>query len=383
LAIALKKPLASLSANPYDVVVVGAGPTGSHAAYLIAREGFSTLLLERENVPGLHNACGGGLGYFLKDLFEIPDHIVQKTVSKVKLGLSDLDKLYESDRPLYISVRRAEFDAFLARRAVENGAVLLCGHRAVDYDPLTREVVCLRRSDKQTVRFAAKIVIFADGPRTLAYRSCKIGLAPEKASLVGIAKELEAEGNEHDAFEFIFDERRLPYGYLWVFPCRDVLNVGIGGPKDLLEGKADRMLEEFIESRPDLRGRKAVTVKSGLIPSFLSGKLHGEGVMVIGDAAGFVNPLTGGGIFLGMKSAQIAAKTALEAIRLGRFDNPFLQRYTHRIKTSKIYASVKIFDALVRYSQWRYRRSGKPVLGKIFYGYSEAMFYLLKIIKDI
>jgi len=200
---------------------------------------------------------------------------------------------------------------------------------------------------------------------------------------VGVAKELEAPANGHQAFEFIFDEKRLPYGYLWVFPCRDVLNVGIGGPKALLGTQTGRLLDEFIESRPDLRGRKAVTVKSGLLPSYLSPKLHGEGVMAVGDAAGFVNPLTGGGIFLGMKSAQLAAHTAVEALRSGRTDNAYLARYSMRVKTGKIYASVKFFDAVIRYSQWHGKRFGKPILGKIFLAYSDLMFHLLKIIKDV
>ena len=69
-----------------DVVIIGAGPAGSTAAEIISKAGFDVLLLERDNEVGAHNSCGGGIGYFLKELFELPDRLIKKEISKVHLA---------------------------------------------------------------------------------------------------------------------------------------------------------------------------------------------------------------------------------------------------------------------------------------------------------
>ncbi len=368
--------------DTYDVIVVGAGPTGSNAAYRIAAQGYSVLLVERDDRPGQYNSCGGGVGYFIKDLYGYPDEIAGREISKVKLTLHNREIAFDAGKPIYTSMQRPKFDNWFAQRAVSAGAVLKTGHKALDYDPLLRRLTCLDRHSGKKVQFDARLFIFADGPRSLAWRCCRVGLPDNKPMHIGIAYELTCPNAPHDTYEFIFDEIKLPYGYFWVFPGENALNVGVGGPKDQLRGKIGDMLKEFIDSRDDLRDLKPERITSGLIPAYLSGKLHGEGVMAIGDAGGFVNPLTGGGIFMGLKSSEAAAKTALEALRNGRTDAKFLSRYTHRIKFSKIYPSVKILDLSVRQSQNFLKATGKPLLSEIFYWYSKLMFRLLKTIKD-
>lgn len=366
-----------------DVIVVGAGPAGSTAANILAQAGIDVLLLDRDKEIGKHNSCGGGIGYFLKELFDLPDEICKKEIGKVKLQLGAREKMYESDKPLYISVLRKEFDQFLANRAKENGAELVLETKALDYDPYHRELSCFHRPTRETVTYKGRLVIFADGAKTLAWKSCGVGLPHNKASLIGIAKELVCPGHGLDAYEFIFDEVELPYGYFWVFPKDETINVGVGGPLTQVSGKIGAMLDQWLETRPELSGLPAASVTSGLIPGYIPTKLHGAGVMAIGDAGGFLNPLTGGGIFLGMKSAQVAARTAMEALKAGRTDSHFLARYTHRIKFSPIYPSVKFFDFLVQWSQRHRERTGRPMLGHVFRAYSDLMFHLLKVIKDI
>lgn len=373
-----------MSIETRDVIVVGAGPAGSTAATQIAKAGFDVLLLDRDKEVGAHNSCGGGIGYFLKELFDLPDEICKREVSKVKLQLGDFSKLYESDKPLYISVLRKEFDSFLAHRAAATGAELRLETKALEYDPFHKILTCLDRPTKAKVRIKANLFIFADGARSLAWKYCMVGMPHEGANLIGIARELQAPPDHNlDAYEFIFDEIKLPYGYFWVFPKDKTINVGVGGPLNQVSGKINDMLEQWLATRPELNNLPAVSITSGLIPNYLSGKLHGHGVLAVGDAGGFVNPLTGGGIFLGMKSAQVAAKTAIEALRAGRYDSHFLARYTHRIKFSPIYPSVKTFDLMVRWSQGYRQRTGKPMLGRVFKFYSDLMFHLLKVIKDI
>ena len=366
-----------------DVIVVGAGPAGSTAATELAKAGFDVLLIDRDKSPGLHNSCGGGIGYFLKDLFDLPEELVKREVSKVSLQLGDAVKTYQSPRPLYISVLRAQFDLFLAQRAQSTGAQLLLETKALDYDPLHKTLTCLHRPTRTKVEYRAKLFIFADGARTLAWKACQVGLPPDKPMHMGIACELAAPGHDMDTYEFIFDEVNLPYGYFWVFPKGETINVGVGGPFEHVSGKIHNMMDDWLDTRPELRDLDRTNTTSGLIPAYLSPKLHGAGIMAIGDAGGFVNPLTGGGIFLGMKSAQLASKTAIEALRAGRYDSHFLAKYTHRVKFGPIYSSVKFFDLAVRWSQNHRQKTGRPMLGNVFRAYSDLMFYLLRVIKDI
>ena len=366
-----------------DVIVVGAGPAGSTAAELIARAGYDVLLIERTKSPGLHNSCGGGIGYFLKDLFDLPEELVKKEIGKVRLQLGDFSKTYTSPKPLYISVLRAEFDKFLAERARSAGAELLLETKALDYDPYHKTLTCLHRPTRTQMSYAARLFIFADGARTMAWKACRVGLPHDQPAHMGMACELSAPGHDLDTYEFIFDEINLPHGYFWVFPKGETINVGVGGPFDQVGGKIHHMLNDWLATRPELKDLPRACTTSGLIPAYLSGKLHGAGVMAVGDAGGFVNPLTGGGIFLGMKSAQLAAKTAVEALQAGRDDSHFLARYTHRVKFGPIWPSVKAFDMAVRWSQRHRQRTGRPMLGYVFRAYSDLMFYLLRVIKDI
>jgi digeranylgeranylglycerophospholipid reductase len=367
-----------MSLATYDVIVVGAGPAGSTAAYEIAKAGHQVLVLERDAYPGENNSCGGGLGHFLQAKFDLPDSLIHKKINAVRLDVGFLEKTYQAPTPIYMSVKRTEFDQFLAERATSVGAELRVRQNVQAYDPFHKVLTVLDRETKQTWQVAAKIVIFADGVRTLARRECGIGVDADRDPIIGLAWELSYPDNPYDMFEFIFDESKLPHGYWWVFPTRDTLNVGFGGPVRDIGKNAREWLSEFIESRADLRDLKPVRKTAGLIPTHVASQMHGAGVMVVGDAAGFVNPLTGGGIFIGMVSARIAARTACEALVERRYDSAFLARYSRRIKLSPIYSGLHVFHGIVNFSQSYRRRTGRPVLGRIFKLYSDIGDFALR-----
>lgn len=362
----------------YDVVVVGAGPCGSTAAYEIAKSGYRVLLLERDRYPGEFNSCGGGLGHFLIKKFDLPESIVHKRIQSVKLNLGWLTKTYHAEQAIYVSVKRTEFDRFLAERAVGVGAELRCFHKVIDFDPYHKQLRVLDRATGEHYQVGGKITLFADGARSLAWSVCRLGINHQHESIIGVAYELGYPDNPYDAFEFVFEENKLPYGYYWIFPTTDTLNVGMGGPTDQLGGRIGVMLQEFINQRPELAGLPVVRKSSGLIPSYVGSQWHGDSVLVVGDAGGFVNPLTGGGIYLGMVSAQMAAQTANEALSCRRFDSAFLARYSRRIRRAPFYLGLRTFHAAVRYSQWHLRQFGNPVLGRIFKLYSDIGDFALR-----
>lgn len=367
-----------MSVPDYEVIVVGAGPCGSTAAYEVAKAGYRVLLLERDSYPGENNSCGGGLGQFLQTKFDLPESLIHKKINAVHLDLGFLQKTYHAPKPIYMSVKRTEFDRFLAERAVGVGAELRTRQTALAYDPFHHVLTVLNRDNRQKWDVSGKIVVFADGARTLARSQCGIGVDPNHEPLIGLAWELSYPDNPYDAFEFVFNEAELPYGYYWVFPTTDTLNVGFGGPVADIGRDARGYLQRFIDSRPDLRDLKPVRKTAGMIPNQVAKQFHAAGVMIVGDAAGFVNPLTGGGIYIGMESARMAARTACEALAARRYDNAFLARYTRRIKMWPVFSGLHVFHRTVRFSQSYRRRTGKPILGHIFKVYSDIGDFALR-----
>ncbi len=362
----------------YDVIVVGAGPTGSTAAYEIAKAGHKVLLLERDAYPGENNSCGGGLGQFLQEKFDLPESIIHKKINSVRLDVGFLEKTYQAAQPIYMSIKRTQFDRFLAERAVDAGAELKVRQNALAYDPFHKVLTVMDRDTKTKWDVTAHIVIFADGVRTLAHTQCGIGVDADRDPIIALAWELSYPDNPYDAFEFIFNEAELPHGYYWVFPTTDTLNVGFGGPVRDIGKNAREWLQKFIDGRPDLRDLKPIRKTAGLIPTHVATRLHGAGVMVIGDAAGFVNPLTGGGIYIGMLTARTAARTACEALIERRFDAAFLAKYSWRIKFGPVYHGLNFFHGVVNFSQRYHLRTGKPILGKIFKLYSDVGDFALR-----
>ena len=126
--------------------------------------------------------------------------------------------------------------------------------------------------------------------------------------------------------------------YCWLFPKRDCSWVGVGGTLgSSKDAKLQTRLAEFIERRDDLRGRRIRHRGGGLVPSDLAEEFVAHGAMVVGDAAGLVNPMTGGGIAFALASGEIAGRVAAEAIRRGRNDRSFLRKYPRQFRLTPHY----------------------------------------------
>jgi len=138
---------------------------------------------------------------------------------------------------------------------------------------------------------------------------------------------------------YVIDHQIAPGGYAWIFPKGDhKANVGLGVQADLWQEAARRLqvagegilgfLTRFIENRPALAQGYPVTLVGGVVPVALSPKrMVAHGLLLVGDAARQVDPLTGGGIYHAMTAGQLAAQTAVEAIEAGDVSAPFLARY--------------------------------------------------------
>ena len=288
----------------YDVIVIGAGPAGSTTAYRLARAGARVCLMDRARFPR-DKPCGGGLT--LRAVRELPfsvEPVVEDRIETIELGFRYTRRWSRrAKQPLVLMTQRRRLDAFLAEQAVTAGAEFRDGSKVTAVDPSGRVAIDGERLD-------ADVVVGADGANGITARS--LGRpAPEH----GVA----LEGNV--AYTHVSRERfqgravaelgAVPGGYAWVFPKGDHVNVGVGGWQSEGPRLRDHLRElcaafEIDEAEVrDLRGHRLPMRGASMRP--VEGRL-----LLVGDAAGLVDPLSGDGMYEAVFSGRLAADAALE-----------------------------------------------------------------------
>ena len=363
--------------DAYQVAVIGAGPMGSFAAERLARAGLRVLVLEKDPVPGASTVCGGGMHIEVPRYASLPDSVIERQLSACRLVVSGKPRDWRFPTTQYVTIKRSDLDRHLAERAVKSGASLRTS-------ALVREV----RASERLVRYeetatgrvreaTAEVFIFADGPNSLAFRTVPGLTLRRTVRWVGVEYDLATRPEEFDALEIALDRRRLPFGYYWVFPKSDHVNVGLirwaaaDGPP--LRG----LLDAFVDSRDDLRGRTVLRKLGGVIPAVTVSRFQWENCLVIGDAAGMLNPLTGGGYICGFLSAKLAAQTCVEAFAGGRLEPHRLRRYGRRVRRTHHFWVVRGLSLLLEGMAVVERRLGWPLYPAAFDAYFRFMHLLL------
>ncbi len=312
----------------YDVIVVGGGPSGAHAAHQCALRGLSTLLIEKERYPR-DKPCGGAVDAELRERIgpEL-DGVVEARTNRARL-LYELDEVAQL-RYDNLYVDRHSFDALLARRAEERGALVLEGVRAkkVQVSGDGVEVLCSSGS------YRARVVIGADGAGSIVRRSAGLDTQRVRPDRY-LAAVLELEATDERRRELLGDSEGCRFynayffegfiGLGWVFPKRDRLNIGLGAPSDMAVDTRLRLMT-FLK---DLGFDPSLShgARWRPIPSRPLRRIFSRRVLLVGDAAGFVNPLSGAGIDRGIASAEHAARVCSEACELGDFSEALLRKY--------------------------------------------------------
>ena len=308
----------------YDVIVVGAGPAGSTAAYKCARAGLQTLLLEKTRFPR-EKPCGGAISVRslnalrLMDI-HLPSSLVEREIYGIQfIGPEGIPFDYRSPLLVATTVKRSKFDTFLATQAVQSGANFQQQCPVTGLEQHKDHVVC--QTEKGD--FTGRLVIGADGANTVIGR--KTGLRkPMKPFEIGIAVEADSPVSKSiwnqglDPTLIVFWLPNIPQGYFWVFPRKHSVSVGLGGiaqqlgnVPNLLRGLSRRFCEQYGLSLFDLKGLRGhmLPVFDTLIP------LTNNRVFLVGDSAGFIDAFSGQGICYAIEGGLIAAQTAIKVIK--------------------------------------------------------------------
>lgn len=301
----------------WDLAVVGAGPAGLSAAYVAARAGVDTVVLERAVHPR-YKTCGGGLiGTSLAvvaDRIEVPAHDRADRVTFTWSGRRAFTRR-SAGGPLVTMVRRDEFDDRLRAAAVAAGATLRqrVAVRAMEPAP---DGVRLRLVDGTTV--TARSVIGADGSSGVTARH--VGVRHRQVDL-GLELELPVPPSHQARWRgrVLVDWGPLPGSYAWVFPKNDMLTVGVIAARGAGE-RTRAYLRSFVD-RLGLADVEPVHDSGHLTRCRQEGSPLRRGrVLVAGDAAGLLEPWSREGISYALRSGELAG-AAVAADDLGQYES--------------------------------------------------------------
>jgi geranylgeranyl reductase family protein len=299
----------------FDAIVVGAGPAGSTAAYRLARAGTRVLLLDRERFPR-DKPCGGGLTY--RAVRQLPvgvEPVVEDTVHRFELGFRYGSRFERrSAEPLVLMTQRRRLDAHLAERAASAGADFRDGVKATALE--LDEAGGTVRLDGSAA--AAPIVIGADGVNGVTARA--LGLGRDRRHGVALEGNVSyVHAREDYRGRAVVELGTVPGGYAWVFPKGDHVNVGVGGWES--EGPRLREHLERACAAYGLPPERLESLRGYRLPMRSAGDGARRGrALLVGDAAGLVDPLSGDGIYEALVSSRLAAESAIELLSGGTLD---------------------------------------------------------------
>ena len=285
-----------------DVIVIGAGPAGATLAYELAKRGIGVLLLEKEKLPR-YKCCAGGITRKAVKLLDFDiSEVVEDVVYEISIT-SDLRSPYlrQHGQPLIYTVMRDVFDHFLVKKAQQRGAVLIDDQRVTQVQ-VTGDWVEI---STPTGTFRSRLVAGADGASSIVARELGMERSIEYGAGIGSEVAVPEEELARWKSRAQMELGCIPGGYAWVFPKRNHLSIGVG----CLASRAkhlNRLHQEFLNSL----GTSDYTISrssSHLIPTCTKGRLVSQDkALLLGDAAGLADPLTGEGIYNSILSAQLA-----------------------------------------------------------------------------
>jgi digeranylgeranylglycerophospholipid reductase len=321
-----------------DTAIVGGGPAGTAAGEQLARAGYEVLILEKISTPGKNKICGGALSKkcFIDQM--LPESIVDKECSQFVVHFPE-KKLRVPDKPGFVLFDRESLDRYLAQKALENGARILTSTLVSDVTKGDEGLIVhyANRQSGEWQNIRTRMVIFADGTRTMAYNKFQIGFSarPDETALA-VAYDLRCVENKLDSLDFFFSDEISQFGYGWIFPKKHSVNVGVVCLLSKMQNNIRNCLDSFV-SMVGLDSREVLRFGGRLIPQSCPPKLVGDSVLVVGDAAGTADPIDGGGIFNALVSGKLAGKVAVEALEAENVNAEFLSIYEDAWKKTENY----------------------------------------------
>jgi geranylgeranyl reductase family protein len=345
-------------ATKYDVIIVGGGPAGATAGYVLSDFGLRVLIIDKSKFPR-DKPCGGLLSYktikFVDRIFNEQDSLRKNNIINFESNHYEVfhkDKLIVrgiSDIHFYM-VERQIYDTFLLRKAQESGAEVIEGDMV--------KVVDLSKSEVTTATgkiFKANFIIGADGANSIVRKNFpKERFDKEKwqhdlAMAFEVYVDRVEMKKEINCPILLFDQ--ITWGYSWIFPNKNKLVVGLFGLNRTNKKAFLKSFHNFLSYlKLDKSSIKKLKIKEHPVPygNFMLNPIF-KNTLLVGDAAGFVDPLFGEGIYYAQKSAEHASHAIYKTIsKCVNLETTYLQALQKPIYQELIY-SKKIRGLLFNY----------------------------------
>ena len=315
-----------------DVLVVGAGPAGSTAAARLAGAGLSVRMVEEHPKVGYPVQCAGLVSQRVLDLAGTSSFVRTTVRGASVFGPSRESITFRAPTPRGFVIDRAALDVYLAERAARSGAEIRTSTRfdGVGSESGDRLAVHVRGPDGTREELRTRFVVGADGVASAVARAFHLRRPVEV--LPAFEAVFPESPGDPDTVEVYLGRKFAPGLFGWWIPHgAGGARVGIAADADGTPARRyfDRLVD-FLEGRFGRRLANPTAYLVSGIPIGLLPRTHGRRVLLVGDAAAQVKPLSGGGIFTGMRCAQIAADVALEAFRRGDLTERSLAEYDRR-----------------------------------------------------
>jgi digeranylgeranylglycerophospholipid reductase len=323
----------SVVAERCDVLVVGGGPAGLVAAWhaAAANPSLEVLLLERDRAIGAPVRCGEGVGSKGVGEFISPDGApwISRRITRVIFWAPDGTEVRVAEGDVGYILDRTRFEPALAAEAGRAGAELRVGTEVTGMRRDGDGWLLGTRGPAGEGLIRARVVIGADGVESMVGRWAGLDTRVPSRDMESCAQYVvQGIDFDPDAIYLHFGDRVAPGGYAWVFPKGvGVANVGLGIVALKGEGRpARRWLDDYIAQQFPTGTRTSYTV-GGVIVHTTVKKTVADGVVLCGDAAHMVNPISGGGIVNAMKAGRLAARTVVDALARNDVGAARLQPY--------------------------------------------------------
>ncbi len=293
----------------YKVIVIGSGPAGALAALELAKNNIPVAIIDKATLPR-YKTCGGGLVYRGRKLLDFDlESVIEREFKSITIAYSEANICFKVKRdvPIVSMVMRDKFDNFLVEKAVEKGAVLYDNTKVTDIIFDASKLLISTTGEE----FTADFIIAADG--ALSPTAKIMGWKDSRHLIPALEYEVTVGKNDFKKFsdEIRFDLDAIPQGYGWIFPKKNHLSIGVAsairGKKDLK--KYYRKYIEFLGIN-DIINEERHGAQIPLTPR--EDGFFKNNVLLVGDAAGFADPVTAEGISNAMYSGLIAASAIVE-----------------------------------------------------------------------
>lgn len=325
----------------YDVVVIGGGPSGAISAWRLAEKKVNVVLLEKGSRLRV-KPCAGGISNGCYNLLKVPDELVERKIVKGLVVSRSNKSVYvgSAKEPGFI-VYRPAYDKWLMDSAEKAGADVINNAKATKIKIFEDKVEVTAEVEGKEEKYEAEVLIGAYGMESNLSKQLGIE-TPKYINVIQYELELPEEIIDErigDAIEVYFNQAYSQLAYVWMFPRRDVVEVGLhfyaGTNARMMIERLDKFIKEHPIASEKLKGAKIRLVEgkklvADTIPTEPLKKTYGHRFVVVGDAAGLVDPYSYEGIFYALRSGIIASEVIAKALEENDLSETSLKRYQDR-----------------------------------------------------